>query len=154
MSPTIPLHCLVPPIFKKPQAKPRHKRKDKTVKSYQSSGRRTKPNKSVPCSACVTKALAMRRLGLPGQDFNAFHQGFSQAYDNNISSSSRISQKRGSYPTTKILGVRLPRILSNKLGCKRGSVGAIPDRLNARGITSHKSRGRGAQKCTPHWRAS
>ena len=154
LSPTVPLHCLAPPIFEKPQAQPRHRRKDKTVKSYQSSGRRTKLNKSVPCSPRVKKALAMRKIGLPGQDYDAFHRGLCQAYDEGSSSPVRSSLNRGLYQTTKVLGVRLPRILSNNSGRKRGSVGATPDWLKSRSITTCAKGDLGAQRCAPDRRES
>ena len=154
LTPNIPIHCLAPPIFEKPKAQPQHQRKDKTVKSYQSSGRQTKSNESVPCLQRVAKVLAMRKIGLPGQDFDSFHQGLRQAYDEDSSSSARIFRNCSSRQTTTVLGVKLPRISSNRSGRKRGLTGDIPDRPQARGIVKRGARAQGAQRCAPDWGAS
>ena len=145
LTPNIPIHCLAPPIFDKPKAQPRHQRKDKTIKSYQSSGRRTKSKESVPCSQRVAKVLAMRKIGLPGQDFDSFHQGFRQAYDEDSSSSTRMFRNCSSRHTTTVLGIKLPRISSNRSGHNRVSTGNIPDRPQTSGNVKKGVGAKGAQ---------
>ena len=95
----------------------------------------------------------MRKIGLPGQDFDSFHQGLRQAYDKDSSSSARIFRNRSSRQTTTVLGVKLPRISSNRSGRKLGSTGDIPDRLQAREIIKRGAGAQGAQRCAPDRRA-
>ena len=140
LTPRVPLHCIVTPIFDKPKPKPRHKGKDRTVTSYQASPRRVKKSQSHPCSACVSKALTMRRLGLPGKDFDVYNREFLQAYEDGIPSSSSKSQDSRSGKTRNEIKLRLPKISSNRSAFSRRSVSAVP---------SHSTKMRIASLSTP-----
>ena len=126
LTPRVPLHCLVTPIFDKPKPKPRRKGRDRTVTSYQASPRRVKKSQSHPCSSCVRNAFKMRQLGLPGKDFDVYNREFLQAYEDGISSSSSKSHDSRPGKTRNEFKVRLPKISSNRSGFPRQSVSAVP----------------------------
>ena len=119
LTPRVPLHCLVPPIFDKPKPKPRHRGKDRTVKTYQSSPRRVKKSQSRPCSTRVRNTLTMRQMGLPGKDFDVYNREFLQAYDDAFSGLSSTPKARCSGKTRNEIKVCLPAISSNRSGFSR-----------------------------------
>ena len=133
LTPRVPLHCIVPPIFDKPKPKPRHRGKDRTVKTYQSSPRRVKKNQSCPCSTRVRNTFTMRQLGLPGKDLDVYNREFLQAYEEGFSglsstSKARRSGKRDSRSskTRNEIKLRLPKISSNRSGFSRRTGFAVP----------------------------
>ena len=126
LTPRVPLHCLVPPIFDKPKPKPRHRGKDRSVKNYQSSPRRVKTSQSRPCSTRVRNAITMRQMGLPGKDFDDYNRGFLQAYEDAFSGLSSTPKARRSGKTGNEIKVRLPAISSNRSAFSRRSVSAVP----------------------------
>ena len=136
LTPRVPLHCLVPPIFDKPKPKPRHRGKDRSVKNYQSSPRRVKKSQSRPCSTRVRNAITMRQMGLPGKDFDDYNRGFLQAYEDAFSGLSSTPKARRSGKTGNEIKVRLPAISSNRSAFSRRSVSAVPSHSTKQRPTS------------------
>ena len=146
LTPRVPLHCLVSPIFDKPKPKPRHKGRDRTVTSYQASPRRVKKSQSHPCSSCVRNAFKMRQLGLPWKDFDDYNRGFLQAYEDGIPSSSSKPSASRSGNTRNEIKVRLPKISSNRSGFSRQSVSAVPSHSMKKRTTSLST-----DRSSPRW---